>query len=178
MLNDCIRIGIREHVTSMKSLSSKAYHQLSRYDLATCYRLTAVSKATGILRNYRKSMRKNSGTKTPYAERPVLVDCYGFRIQGKRPRLTLIPHEHAYIDLNDHTLETIANHAVRSVTLTAGTLSMCYSKDVEETTPRGLVGIDSNLDNITIASSDGYGQRFDLKSHANQGDIQRSQVSS
>ena len=53
MVNDCVRIGLKENVTSMKSLSMKAYHQLSAYDAPTRYRLTAISRAAGILRNYR-----------------------------------------------------------------------------------------------------------------------------
>lgn len=162
MLNDCIRIGIRENLTAMRSLTSKAYQQLSHYEMATCYRLTAISKATGILKNYRRSLRKNPRTRIPYVKRLGLVDCYRFRIQDKRLRITLRPHEYAYIDLNSHTLEAIAACACRSVTLTSENLSICYSKDIEERKPRGLVGIDNNLDNITIASSDGRVKRFDL----------------
>lgn len=59
MVNDCIRIGLAENITSMQSLSKKAYHQLKRYDIPTRYRLTAISKATGILRNYRKTLKKH-----------------------------------------------------------------------------------------------------------------------
>ena len=33
MLNDCIRIGLAENVTSLKSLSTKAYGQLAAYDV-------------------------------------------------------------------------------------------------------------------------------------------------
>ena len=29
MLNDCVRIGLAENVTSLKSLSTKAYNQLA-----------------------------------------------------------------------------------------------------------------------------------------------------
>jgi hypothetical protein len=53
MVNDAICIGLEEKTTSLKSLSLKAYHQLERYSLPTYYRLTAISRATGILRNYR-----------------------------------------------------------------------------------------------------------------------------
>src|SRR5213594_2493330 len=61
MVNDCVRIGLRENLTSMKSLSMKAYHQLSTYDIPTCYRLTAISRALGILcgtteRNWRRGI--------------------------------------------------------------------------------------------------------------------------
>src|SRR5207247_6348320 len=60
MVIDCIRIGLRENVTSMKSLCMKAYHQLSGYDIPTCYRLTAISRAAGILRNYRRELKKKN----------------------------------------------------------------------------------------------------------------------
>jgi len=162
MINDCIRIGIREKSTSMKSLSSKAYRQLSQYDVAVCYRLTAISRAAGILKNYRRSLRKNSQTRVPQAKRLSLVDCYGFRIKGKRLRLTLRAHQHAYIELNAYTLKALGDNFLRSVTLTSESLSVTYSRDVEELRPKGLMGIDSNLDNVTTASSDGEVQRFDL----------------
>jgi putative transposase len=60
MVNDCIRISLRkeaegETITSMRKLSLVAYHALAQYPVPTCYRLTAISKAAGILRTYRKA---------------------------------------------------------------------------------------------------------------------------
>ena len=162
MLNDCIRIGIREHVTSMESLCAKAYHQLGQYDVATYYRLTAISKAAGILRTYRKSLRKNPSTKVPCVKKLHLTDCYGFKIQGKSLRLTLRAHEYAYIELNGHSLAAFSGCTPRSVTLTPRTLSIAYAKEVVEKTPAGVIGIDRNLDNVTIASSGGEVRCFDL----------------
>lgn len=57
MLNECIRIGLRENLTNLKALSVKAYGHLSRYD-AMSYKLCAISRAAGILRNYRKAGRR------------------------------------------------------------------------------------------------------------------------
>src|ERR1022692_1565065 len=70
MVNDCIQIGIRKKLTSMKSLSTNVYRELSEHNTAPYYRLTAISKAAGILRNYRRALSKNSHTKTPYVMRP------------------------------------------------------------------------------------------------------------
>ena len=69
MLNECVRIGLSEDVTSLKSLSTKAYNQLAAYPVMSYYKLCAISKATGILRNYHKAVRKNPKTKEPYARR-------------------------------------------------------------------------------------------------------------
>ncbi|MBI2937789.1 MAG: hypothetical protein HYY22_06235, partial [Thaumarchaeota archaeon] len=131
MMNDCIRIGLRENVTSMKSLSLKCYHALNTYDVYSKFRLTAISKASGILRNYRKALRKNPNTKKkiPYVKKIQLVDCYGFRIQGKRLRLALRAHEYVYVDLNLHTLAAISGFTVRSVTLTTSTIVLSFSKE-------------------------------------------------
>ena len=167
MINDCIRIALKreaegEIITSMQRLSLASYHALAQHPVATKYRLTAISRATGILRTYRKAMSKNRLTKRPYAAKLMMTDCYGFRIQGRMLRLTLAAHEYAYIELNRHTLAAIQGYTARSITLTAKSLSIAYSKEVEEILPSGVLGIDRNLDNVTVASSDDSTQRFDL----------------
>jgi len=161
MVNDCIRIGLKEKTTSLKSLSLKAYHQLEQYNLPTCYRLTAISKTTGILKNYRRSLRKHP-TKTPYCIKSMLIDCYARRIIDGKLRLPLTPRNYTYIPLNKHTLSVISGHTLRSVTLTTCTISVCYSKEIAETVPRGLIGVDRNLDNLTTATNMGETRRFDL----------------
>jgi putative transposase len=167
MVNDCVRLGLAENVTSMKALSKKAYHELARYDVPTYYRLTAISKAAGILRNYRHALRKQPRVKKPYATRLVLVDCYGFKIINGKLRLPIRAREYVYIPLNAYTLQSIEGHVVRSVCLTACTVSVAFSKEAAQIEPAGLIGIDSNLDNVTTASSDGDVKRYDL-SRANE----------
>ncbi len=162
MVNDCVRIGLRENLTSMKSLSMKAYHQLSAYDVPTCYRLTAISRAAGILRNYRKEVKRNRSARVPYVTRLSLTDCYGFRIIHRLVRLPIRKREYVFIVLNDHTLRTISGHTPRSLTLTASGLSICLSKEIIEIEPVGAIGIDRNLDNVTTADSDGSILRHEL----------------
>jgi hypothetical protein len=147
----------------MRRLSLASYHALAHYPVATCYRLTAISRAAGILRTYRKALRKNNPTKRPFAAKLMLTDCYGFRTQGRKLRLTIGTRVYAYIELNPHTLAAIQGHAARSITLTAKSLSMAYSKEVEEMQASGVLGIDRNLDNVTVAyGDDGSTRRFDL----------------
>jgi hypothetical protein len=68
MVNLCIRVGLAENVTSMRALSEKAYNELTGYDVPTYYRLTAISKAAGILRNYKHMLRKQPRAKSPMLE--------------------------------------------------------------------------------------------------------------
>jgi hypothetical protein len=90
MTNDCIRIGIEfekengnNRTPSMKKLSLLSYGQLrKRYSCYSRYRLSAISKAAGILSARRKSIRRGFRTRTPYLSKRVLVSCYGFKIEN------------------------------------------------------------------------------------------------
>ena len=192
MVNDSIRIGIAENVSSLKSLSLKTYKQLEQYDAMSYYKLCAISKAAGILKNYRKARSKGKPVKSPYARRPQLATCYGFKISDGTLQLPIKPKSKIRIPLNHHTLQTLSESglAARSVTLTANTITVSYSKDVQTLEPSGLMGIDTNLDNVTVADSNGSIARHNLaeateikamyrevKSHLNRNDSRvREQV--
>ncbi len=45
MVNDCIRIGLQNNVTSLKTLSRKSYRYLDRYDIVSYYKHHAISRA-------------------------------------------------------------------------------------------------------------------------------------
>lgn len=158
MVNDCIQIGLAENVTSMKSLSLKAYHKLNKYPIYTQYRLTAISKAAGLLKNYRKALRKDTDVRVPYARRLNLVAYYGVKVQDGKLRLPIRAEGSGHpamcisISLNPHVLRTLGGFRVRSVTLTDKALSVCYEKHVEQIAPRGFLGVDRNLNNATAAS--------------------------
>jgi putative transposase len=162
MLNDCIRIGLAENATSLKSLSLKAYKQLSRYDVLSYHKLCAISAATGILRNYRKAKRKNRYLKEPYARRLRLTTCYGLKVRGSELSLAIHRKEHVRISLNRHVKATISGFKIRSVTLTEDRVSLAYANEVQQLQPRGFIGIDRNLDNLTAAATDGTVQQHDL----------------
>jgi putative transposase len=161
MVNVCIAVGIEENVSSLKTLSLASYHRLSR-DILGYYRLGAIGIATGILRNYRKAVRKDPRTRIPYAGRLMLTTCYGFKIQENLLRLPVKPREYVYLQLNDHTLQVISALSVRSVTLTPDWVSISYSKEMVEIEPEGYLGVDRNLDNVTTASTDRTARVFDL----------------
>ncbi|OLD35399.1 MAG: hypothetical protein AUI50_02395 [Crenarchaeota archaeon 13_1_40CM_2_52_14] len=161
MVNECVAFGIEENISSLMTLSLRSYNRLSPSTLSY-YRLGAISSATGILRNYRKAKRKNPRTSVPYAGKLMLTTCYGFKIQSDLLRLPLNPRQYIYVKLNNHTLQVLSGHDVRSVTLTPHSLSISYSKETVDIKPEGYVGIDRNLDNVTVASTDQIVRRFDM----------------
>jgi putative transposase len=162
MMNACIQVGLDENVTSLKALSLKAYKQLAGYDAMSYYKLCAISSATGILRNHRRMARHEEKPATPYVRRLRLTTCYGLKIKDGCLLLPHRPGERISIPLTRHVQATIRKHAVRSVTLTQGKLSLAYAKQVAEIKPDGFVGIDRNLNNVTLASTDGSIMKHDL----------------
>jgi len=82
MVNDSIRIGLVNNVSSLRSLSLLSYNQLAHYDSPSYYKLCAISRAAGIQAARKKSLKRGFPTRQPYAVRPFLVSCYGFKIKN------------------------------------------------------------------------------------------------
>lgn len=159
MTNDCIRIGLAESKTSLKSLSLACYPKLTTYEVPSAYRLGAISRATGILRIYRKLSKKHH-VKEPFCTRQSLTTCYGVNVHAGKLRIpgnTEIPLN-AYVQrfLSQPGLE------VRSVTLTPDSVNISVRKLVEPAECTGLLGIDRNLSNVTLADTGGNVEVYDL----------------
>src|SRR2546430_2838613 len=59
MINDSIRIGLVNDVSSLRRLSILSYNQLAHYDSPSCYKLCAISRAAGILASRKKSVKRD-----------------------------------------------------------------------------------------------------------------------
>ncbi len=157
MLNACILVGLEEDKTAMRSLSLACYPRLKHYTANSRYKLCAISRAAGILRNYRKLSRKHR-VRTPYCTRPMLTTCYGLKIVNNRLR---IPSGYE-IGLNRHTIEVLKSMDLRSVTVNPRGLSVSFSKETQPLECTGMLGIDTNLDNVTVADTGGNVDSRDL----------------
>ena len=164
MVNECTRIGIENGSSSLHSLSQLSYNRLSSYDVMSYYKLCAISSACGMLKNYHKAVRKNPEIMKPFARRLMLTTCYGFKIENSVLKLPLGDKRYANIALNNHTKEVLSNHThtIRSICLTARTVSVTYAKEVSEINPAGYIGIDRNLNNVTMTDIVGRAERLDL----------------
>ena len=58
MVNDSLRIGLVNDVSSLRRLSLLSYSQLAHYDSPSYYKLCAISRAAGILAARNKSVRR------------------------------------------------------------------------------------------------------------------------
>ncbi|MEO9362267.1 MAG: hypothetical protein ABI348_00060, partial [Nitrososphaera sp.] len=82
MVNDCLRVGLANDVSTLKKLSKLCYSQLDKYNIVSYYKLHAISKAAGILSNRKQSIKRGYPTKTPYQTKAILISCYGFKSQN------------------------------------------------------------------------------------------------
>jgi len=160
MLNDCIRIGLAENKTSFMSLRYACYPKLKDYETPAAYKNNAISRASGILSNYRKLLKKRKHIRKPYCWKPVLTTCYGFKF-NKEGSIIILPSK-LKISLNDHILKRITGSKIHSVTVSTRTVSICFSKEVELIECNEILGIDTNLENVTLASSTRI-VRFDMR---------------
>jgi len=154
MVNDSIRIGLVNDASSLRRLSLLSYNQLARYDSPSCYKLCAISRAAGILAARNKSVRRGFPTRTPYAVRPQLVSCYGFKIENGRIDIPVSRGKRFSIPLTKHVLEIISQPRVkvRSFTLTQNRLSLCIARDTPMIECASTVGVDRNLRNLTVGN--------------------------
>src|SRR6266702_3685063 len=156
MVNDSLRIGLLNDALSLRKLSLLSYNQLARYDSPSCYKLCAISRAAGILAARNKSVRRGYPTRTPYAVRPQLVSCYGFKIEDGGLEIPVSRGKRLSIPLTTHTLQVISQSGVkvRSFTLTQNKLCLCIARDVPMIECVSTVGVDRNLRNLTVGNDD------------------------
>src|SRR5213594_165047 len=154
MVNESLRIGIANGVSSLRRLSLLSYNQLAQYDSPSYYKLCAISRAAGILAARKKSNSRGFPTKTPYAVRAMLISCYGFKIENGLLEILVSRGRRFSIPLTKHVLEIISRPGVkvRSFTLTLNRLSLCIARDVPTVNCASTVGVDRNLRNLTVGN--------------------------
>jgi putative transposase len=171
MTNDCIRIGLAEGRTSLKSLSLACYPKLKSYNSPSVYKLCAISRAAGIIKHYRRLFKKQH-VEIPYCARPSLTTCYGLKTLSGKLRMP----GNIEIPLNSHVQGFLSQPGieVRSVTLTPESMSISVRRNVQPIECSGMQGIDRNLDNVTVVGSENQIEVYDLskataiKSHCRQ----------
>ncbi len=100
MVNESIRIGLANDVSSLRRLSLLSYNQLAQYDSPSCYKLSAISRAAGILAARKKSLKRvaainlaRRGRVRFARSRPPIVEAQGGAVEAVKgnPTPTAIP---------------------------------------------------------------------------------------
>ena len=154
MVNECIRIGLDNNITTLRKFSSNHYHDLEKYDTQSKYKLTAISQACGRLSQMKRSIREGKTPKSPYVQKSYLVSCYGFKINGMLLSIPIGDRRYIHIILNRHTQQILSDKLlkVKSFVITPDSISLCIQKEVKEVKCDNTIGIDRNLRNVTVGN--------------------------
>ncbi len=163
MVNDSIRIGLVNNASSLRKLSLLSYNQLAHYDSPSYYKLCAMSRAAGILAARKKSIRRGFPSREPYAVRPCLVSCYGFKVRNEGLEIPLSRGKRLSLPLTKHTLTVISQPGVqvRSFALTWNRLCLSIAREPPTIECASTVGVDRNLRNLTVGN-DEHAHQYDL----------------
>jgi putative transposase len=163
MVNESIRIGIANDVSSLRRLSLLSYSQLAQYDSPSCYKLCAISRAAGILAARKKSLKRGAPTRTPYSVRQQLVSCYSFKTKNRELEIPVARGKRLSIPLTKHALDIISRPMVevRSFTLTRNRLSLSIAREAPRIECASTVGVDRILRNLTVGN-DQETHQYDL----------------
>ncbi len=156
MVNECIRIGLDNNISTLKKFSSNHYHDLKKYDIQSRYKLTAMSQACGRLAQMKRSIKEGMIPKSPYVQKPYLVSCYGFKINGMLLSIPVGDRNYVHIILNHHTQTILSDKSlkIKSFVITPDSISLGIQKEVVEIKCDNVIGIDRNLRNVTVGNHD------------------------
>jgi putative transposase len=147
MVNHCIRVGLEKNVSSRLTLQNETYHQLKGFGLHTWYSLSAIEVATAILKNYRKTKRKRRDVRVPRATKlTAKLGNQGHKVVDGKLRVPTKPREYFYVPLHKRATQFLSDATLKlgSVTLTACTVSLVFSKTAEIAEPKNYMAYDMN----------------------------------
>jgi putative transposase len=162
MTYNAVRYAEENRISSRKGM--KGFHRTLRGDpLPSCYKVATITRACTIVRSRTKSESRGIETRHRKPLRPMVCIISGFFITMKG-RLFVPLRRDKYVDvlLNDHVQQTLAGRELRSLTISPGSLSLCYSEEVESVPVRRVYGVDRNEKNVTFGDGDGVIQ-LDMK---------------
>jgi putative transposase len=148
--NEAIRIGAQKQCTSKFSLHNELYLKL-RGDFYAKYVHGSLECAASKLKQYRKVKRKKQDAKVPYIWKNMLkLENQGYKISDGYIRIPIRARQYCTGKLASYVLESLENTKLGSITITQNKLIISYSKEIMQQKPSDFVGIDRNLDNVTM----------------------------
>jgi putative transposase len=160
MVRESSRIGLKYELRSQRSFNDNVYHYLSNNtDFLKMYVSRAIRVAKSKLKYFRKARKKNPSIRPPSCNKPyVIVDRQSCKLIGNTLLIGVRPSRpYVGIPLNHYIMQQLSDPNIKVGAITISTISISISviKNVESIKPTEFVGIDTNLNNITAAHSDG-----------------------
>lgn len=171
MINFCVEKGLEKGISSRFKLIKEVYQEAKQFGLHTHYVLNACEVACAMLKNYRRIKRKNKKVKKPQAKKLFLkLDNQTYKLVEKEDglylRIPAKPREFLFLKLKygDYQKGFLKDgYKFGSVTINLNDAILAFSKETRLKSPKRVVAIDVNEENVTCVSSDGIVKVYDLK---------------
>ena len=166
LLQECLTLTYNavvfaeENGTGNRKGMKEFYRSLKGVELQSCYKLAVIARACAIVKSRAKGRNRGSRIHHPNPLRPMVCIVSGFFVTAKGRLFLPIQRRNDYVDvlLNHHVREAIEGNELRSLTITQGSISICYSTEIEPIQIRTAYGVDRNEKNITFGSRNGVVQ--------------------
>lgn len=155
--NEAIRIGIEENLTSKFKLHYQLYHKLRiNSQFHSKYAYGALECAASKLKLYKKILKKKPHARKPrISKNHLMIDNQSYKIEHDIIRIPTEPTKYVFIRLVSYVCRKIKGTKLGNVTITDDKIVISYSKDIPEQKPDNFIGIDRNLNNVTICDVHG-----------------------
>jgi IS605 OrfB family transposase len=169
MVNDAIRICIKENISGRLRLRDRIYKEFQeRYGVLTCYPYSVAEVAWSIAKKHQKWNRK------PFATRLMMkMDVQNYSLNFgilslpfKKGGRLLIPLEYGEYQrsfLMDNTLKR------GSITITEAAIYIAFSKEVPRQAPLSHLGVDLNQESAVCSDGTRYGLSEIARLHTEYG---------
>ncbi len=135
------------------------YRSLKDVELPSCYKVAAITRACAVVKSRKKSDDRGTQIRHPKPLRPTICIISGFFVTMKGRFFIPLRRERYFdIQLNRYVVTKITAKKLRSLTITPGSLSFCYSEEVGEVPIRTVFGVDRNEKNLTFGNRGGIVQ--------------------
>jgi putative transposase len=166
LLQDCLTLTYNAiHYAEEKRITNRKgmkefYRSLTGVELPSCYKVAAITRACAVVKSRKKSIKRGIESDHPKPLRPMVCIISGFFVTAKGRLFIPLKKRDEYADalLNRYAREKIEGKILRSLTITPGSLSICYSEEVEPIEAKTVYGVDRNEKNLTFGSPEGVVQ--------------------
>jgi putative transposase len=153
MTHNAIRYAEENGITNRKGMRG-FYRSLNGVGLPSCYKVGVITRACAVVESRRKSAKRGIEVSRPMPLKSVVCIISAFFITAKGRLFIPLRKRDEYADvlLNQHAQKMLAGKKLRSLTITPGSLSICYSDNVELIPIRTVYGVDRNEKNLTFGN--------------------------
>ena len=149
MVNEAIRVGENEGVTSKYGIQKLVYGDFKKYSLHSHYTHGACECASSLLKNKKRK-------KKPYVWKPLLkLDNQIFRLEDDTLRIPVKPRQfiHIPLEIGEYQRSLLSDPSIKlgSLTITPKGVILAVSKTLGFFEPEGIMGIDVNEASVDCA---------------------------